>query len=91
MRKELRRWGVAALAGMALIAVSASSAWAQETVSVTESDDSYGYTFGDELLQGDGLDSSAPRIEVRTTGRRDRLIRPRVHFVRELLMSVENL
>lgn len=68
-----------------------SLAAADDPVAVTEADDSYGYKFGDDLLKGDGLDSAAPRIEVRATGRRDRLIRPRVHFVRELLLSVENL
>ena len=94
MKRTLGRWGAAALSGLALM-VASSVALADETaddsVTVTESDDSYGYQFGDDLLNGDGIDAAAPRIVVRSSGRRDRLIRPRVHFVRELLMSVENL
>lgn len=91
MKRHLRRRGAAALSGLFLMAASTTALAEETAVTVTESDDSYGYKFGDDLLNGDGIESAAPRIVVRDTGRRDRLIRPRVHFVRELLMSVENL
>lgn len=57
----------------------------------TKKDDQYGYIFQDDALRGDTLGGGGPQITVIKVGRRDRLLRPRVHFVTEMLASVENL
>jgi hypothetical protein len=57
----------------------------------TKKDDHYGYEFKDDVLQGANMGATAPQILVLKTGRRDRLLRPRMHFVAEMLKSVENL
>jgi hypothetical protein len=51
----------------------------------------YEYRFSDDLMQGDSMGANAPRITVRKMGRRDRLLRPRLHFVPEMLKSVEKM
>jgi hypothetical protein len=57
----------------------------------SKKDDDYGYAFKDDLLKGDSQGAMAARIQVIPTGRRERLLRPRVHFVAEMLKSVENM
>ncbi|MCK6587917.1 MAG: hypothetical protein L6Q76_10065 [Polyangiaceae bacterium] len=57
----------------------------------TKKDDSYGYIFTDDALQADSMGSATAQIRVLKLGRRDRLLRPRVHFVSEMLKSVENM
>jgi len=49
----------------------------------------YEYRFGDDLMKGDTLGANAPRITVIKRGNRDRLVRPRLHFVPEMQKSVE--
>lgn len=56
-----------------------------------EGDDSYGYIFKDDLLDGKGLDMNSALITVRARGIRAKLIKPRASFVPELYKSVENL
>ncbi len=56
-----------------------------------EKGNDYGYTFEDDSLLGGEMDGRSDIIKIRPTGVRDRLIRPRVQFVPELLKSVENL
>jgi hypothetical protein len=51
----------------------------------------YEYRFDDDPLHADGASAAAPRIVVVKTGRRDRLLRPRLHFVPEMLKSVESM
>ncbi len=51
----------------------------------------YSYEFKDDALLGADLQGQTGVITVRQGGVRDRLIRPRVHFVAELLKSVEAL
>jgi hypothetical protein len=57
----------------------------------TKKDDSYGYEFKDDILQSDTMGAASAQIRVLKLGRRDRLLRPRVHFVSEMLKSVENM
>jgi hypothetical protein len=57
----------------------------------TKKDNDYGYTFKDDLLQAGELTSQAAQIRVLNKGRRDLLLRPRLHFVQEMLKSVENM
>ena len=56
-----------------------------------DNDAGYCYKFLDDLLNAPGVDSTAPMLRVRPTGLRDRLIRPRTQFVREMIKSVEIL
>jgi hypothetical protein len=78
------------LAGlMALVGVSAVAPIAH--ADPTKKDDSYGYTFEDDALKAEGANANALQLTVRKTGLRERLLRPRVHFVTEMLKSVENM
>ncbi|MDI1428093.1 MULTISPECIES: hypothetical protein [Polyangium] len=56
-----------------------------------EKSQDYGYTFTDDALLGNDIGNQYGLIKVRQTGMRDKLIRPRVQFVNELLKSVEAL
>ncbi|MRG94301.1 hypothetical protein [Polyangium spumosum] len=56
-----------------------------------EKAENYGYTFDDDALLGGDLGAQTAVIKVRQKGMRDKLIRPRVQFVNELLKSVEAL
>lgn len=49
------------------------------------------YEFGDDALLGGMIDANAARITVRPRAARSTLVRPRTHFVPELLKSVESL
>ncbi|HEY3493557.1 MAG TPA: hypothetical protein VGK73_02680 [Polyangiaceae bacterium] len=61
-------------------------------VEVTETDgSSYTAIFKDDLLSSLVNSGEFPRIKVRPAGGASRLIRPRTHFVRELLKSVEQI
>jgi hypothetical protein len=57
----------------------------------TQKDDKYGYVFGDDALNAESKGSLTAQIHVRPRGGRDLLLRPRVHFVAEMLKSVENM
>ncbi|HEY4118235.1 MAG TPA: hypothetical protein VGM56_10275 [Byssovorax sp.] len=56
-----------------------------------KADDHYAYVFTDELLQGNNHGAADTQIHVMRGGMRDRLLRPRVQFVTEMLKSVENM
>lgn len=47
--------------------------------------------FEDDLLSGDGFGADAPTIRVRPVSTFGYLIRPRTHFVPEMLKSVEKI
>jgi hypothetical protein len=51
----------------------------------------YAYSFQDDPLYGTNGAANAARIHVRKQGPRNTLLRPRLHFIPELLKSVENL
>ena len=51
----------------------------------------YTYEFGDDPLQAGNNGAYTARIRVLPRGVRQTLIRPRMHFVPEMLKSVENL
>lgn len=79
--------GIVALVGLCV----AMPAAAEEPVKRVKKDDSYGYIFTDDILNAGGIDANTARITVRQMGRRDLLLRPRVHFIPEMLKSVEAL
>jgi hypothetical protein len=57
----------------------------------TKKDDSYGYVFDDDALRAEGKSANTAQITVRRPASRERLVRPRVHFVTEMLKSVEHM
>lgn len=82
-----KRAAVLAMVGAVCLSTVASEASAEPT----KKDDQYGYVFGDDVMTGASMGATAPQITVLKLGRRDRLLRPRLHFVSEMLKSVENL
>jgi hypothetical protein len=62
-----------------------------DTYNTTSTKDGYTVTFVDDLLQGGGIDGSAPIIKVRPRAARSTLIQPRLQFVQELYATIENL
>jgi hypothetical protein len=82
---------VGALCGVAVICVS-SAAFAQGTgPKSSDSDEGYGYEFGDDPLSAGGFGPNDATIRVRPGPVRRTLIRPRTSFVPEMLKSVENI
>ena len=51
----------------------------------------YEYKFTDDKLLGDNMGATGAQIRVVKVGRRERLLRPRIQFVQEMLKSVENM
>ena len=70
----------------ALIVSTAGQARAEERAST-----GYEYKFVDDPLQADGLGGTTPQILVLKVKHRERLMRPRLQFVSEMLKSVENM
>ena len=70
----------------------ASFAIEAETTAATATEaDGYSYTFKDDALKAGGLSPTDPRLHVVIHAARSLLIRPRTHFIAEMLKSVENL
>ena len=76
--------GLAVVMGLSAVAQSAMA-------EPTKKDDSYGYEFRDDILNADTKIATGAQINVRKKATRDRLHRVRVHFVTEMLKSVENM
>jgi hypothetical protein len=76
--------GMALCLGLCAVAPSAHA-------DPTRKDDNYGYDFKDDILQAGGNDANAMLLKVMKPRSRERLLRPRVHFVAEMLKSVESL
>jgi hypothetical protein len=72
--------------GMILSAVAPSA-----HADPVKKDDNYGYKFDDDILKAPGNDPNTGMIKVRPMRSREILTRPRVHFIPEMLKSVENL
>ncbi len=88
---------VATVAG-AFVLMLASSAWAQDAAAAKEtagagdkSGEGYGYEFSDDPLAAGGFGPNDATIKVRPKAARTTLIRPRTHFIPEMLKSVENI
>ncbi len=64
---------------------------ADSTYQTQDAPDGYVVKFKDELLDGGGMDSNTALIKVRPQAARLILIRPRLHFVNELLKSAESI
>lgn len=61
----------------------------EAAVTASDTDTGYAYKFDDDVMNGSGIGANAARIKVRPGHLRRTLIRPRLHFVPELLESVE--
>jgi len=89
---------VGTVAGLAVLLL-ASSAMAQEAAVAKESPagagdkggEGYGYEFSDDPLAAGGFGPNDATIKVRPKAARTTLIRPRTHFIPEMLKSVENI
>ena len=57
----------------------------------TKKDNDYGYEFKDDILSAGSTGPTTAQIRVLKSARRERLAKPRVHFVTEMLKSVENM
>lgn len=78
------------LAGMAaLVALSAFAPLASAEQPAKPQD--YEYKFTDDKLLADTMGAAGAQIKVVKVSRRDRLHRPRIQFVQEMLKSVENM
>jgi hypothetical protein len=71
----------------ALIFSAAGTAGAEET----KNGGGYEYKFTDDPLQADGMGGTTPQIRVLKGKHRDKLHRPRLQFITEMLKSVENM
>ena len=82
------------VAGLAVLLL-ASSAWAQDAAAAKDSaagdKEGYGYEFSDDPLAAGGFGPNDATIKVRPKAARTTLIRPRTHFIPEMLKSVENI
>lgn len=76
--------------GFSLPAVADETA-GDDTYQTQDVQEGYAVTFKDELLDGNGMDSNTAIIRVRPQAARVILIRPRLHFVNELLKSAESI
>jgi hypothetical protein len=88
---------VGTVAGVAVFLL-ASSAFAQDAAVAKESpggadkgSEGYGYEFSDDPLAAGGFGPNDATIKVRPKAARTTLIRPRTHFIPEMLKSVENI
>lgn len=91
-----KRTLVGTVAGVAVLLL-ASSAWAQDAAVAKDSPggdkggEGYGYEFSDDPLAAGGFGPNDATIKVRPKAARTTLIRPRTHFIPEMLKSVENI
>ena len=87
---------VGTVAGLCVLML-ASSAWAQDAAVARENPagdkggEGYGYEFSDDPLAAGGFGPNDATIKVRPKAARTTLIRPRTHFIPEMLKSVENI
>ncbi|KYF54708.1 hypothetical protein BE08_16145 [Sorangium cellulosum] len=78
-----------ATAALLVLCATIPEAAAQDRTSPKE--ENYSYTFSDDLLDASNRDAGGAVLQVRQPGRRDRLLRPRLHFIPEMLKSVESM
>ena len=82
------------LAGLSVFMLAAG-ALAQEDAAPAAGGDKggegYGYEFDDDPLSAGGFGPNDATIKVRPKAARTTLIRPRTHFIPEMLKSVENI
>jgi hypothetical protein len=87
----MRRPGAIGALAFTFVLAFAFEASAQGTTAATNDGRGYGYKFDDDLLQAPGLAGHVAQIRILQKQRRDMLIRPRLHFVPEMIKSAEKL
>lgn len=87
----MKKLAISLLTGTLVLGVSATASAQGAEVTESEGEDGYGYEFDDDPLTAGGFGPNDARIRVRRGAQRATLIRPRTHFIPELLKSVENL
>ena len=87
MRNGMRVAVCGGLGAALLFFAGLSSAQVKES----KSDDGYGYSFDDDPLNAGGFGPNDATIKVRSKAVCTTLIRPRTHFIPEMLKSVENI
>ncbi|WP_437914665.1 hypothetical protein WME73_02960 [Sorangium sp. So ce302] len=80
---------ISVTAALLFLCVSISEAAAQDKTPTKQ--ENYSYTFTDDLLDASNSSATGAMLQVRQPGRRDRLLRPRLHFIPEMLKSVETM
>ena len=81
----------ASAADPAPAAKSKSTTAAKAEVKPSANDTGYAYEFGDDALNGLNNGPTGATIRIRQRTVRRTLIRPRLHFIPEMLKSVENI
>ena len=76
---------------MKVLLVTMALAMPAASVSAQEDEGATTYDFDDDLVSGDLVRPDGEQLIVRRRGRRGTLIRPREHFIPEMLKSVEDL
>ena len=89
--KRIKLVSGAAGIGALLLASGALAQGVAETAATQEGAEGYGYEFDDDPLSAGGFGPSDATIKVRPKAARTTLIRPRTHFIPEMLKSVENI
>lgn len=79
----------AAVVGAIVFGSSAAMADSKKKIETTEETEGYGYKFDDDLVGAGVMGPQSGIIKVRQGVVRRTLIRPRTHFVPELLKSIE--
>ncbi len=79
----------AALAMVMMVGSTAMAKDAKKKIETVEEGDGYGYNFEDDLVGAGVMGAQNGLIKVRQGVVRRTLIRPRTHFVPELLKSIE--
>ena len=80
---------VSAAAVVSIVLGSSVAMADSKSVETTEEGDDYGYKFDDDVLGAGVMGAQNGMIKVRQGMVRRTLIRPRTHFVPELLKSIE--
>ncbi len=97
MATSIRTRVIGLTAGLAVVFLT-SAAFAQEEgvkgapgADAGGGGEGYGYEFDDDPLSAGGFGPNDATIKVRPKAARTTLIRPRTHFIPEMLKSVENI
>jgi len=94
MATSIRTKVIGFAAGLAVVFLT-TAAFAQEEgakpAGAESGGEGYGYEFDDDPLSAGGFGPNDATIKVRPKAARTTLIRPRTHFIPEMLKSVENI
>jgi hypothetical protein len=90
-RTRTKMIGLAAGLSVFMLAAGALAQDAAPAAGGDKGGEGYGYEFDDDPLSAGGFGPNDATIKVRPKAARTTLIRPRTHFIPEMLKSVENI